>query len=59
MNKYAAVIYDHHNIVTRVEERPTEDRANRDGQFWTRMTGWYKVVEGEEEIEMYKGLINA
>ena len=59
--KTAAVIYDRMNVVTRVEERPTAPRALAAGEFYTRNNpgSWYKLVQGNEEIEMYKGLINA
>ena len=57
--KYAAVIYDQWNVVTRVEERPSEERARKAGMFLTRQGGWFKVVSGADEIDMYKGLINA
>lgn len=58
MNKFAAVIYDSHNVITRVEERPTSERATRAGEFYTRANGWYKVISGEDDIELYKALIN-
>lgn len=58
--KYAAVIYDRLNIVVKVEERPSEERANKAGEFFVgRNSGWwYQVVAGEENIEMYKAMIN-
>lgn len=60
--KYAAVIYDYYNVVIRVEERPTEERAIRAGQFYTRLKNcsgaWYRVVSGDD-VEFYKALINA
>lgn len=59
MRRYAAVIYDRFNVITRVEERPTAERAMKAGEFWTRMSGWYQIVSGEESIEMYKAMINA
>lgn len=58
MDKFAAVIYDRMNVITRVEERPSEERANKAGRFWTRVSGWYKVVTGSDEIDMYKAMIN-
>jgi hypothetical protein len=61
MNKYAAVIYDRFNVVTRVEERPTRERAMKAGAFFTvgRKGWWWIIAEEEEEIEMYKAMINA
>lgn len=58
MNEYAAVIYDRFNVVVRVEERPSEPRAVKAGEFFTRLGGWYQVVRGRDDIEMYKGLLN-
>ena len=59
MDNYAAVIYDPMNIVTRVEERPTRERAEKAGNFFTRRAGWwYQIVEGREDIEMSKATIN-
>lgn len=58
-NEYAAVIYDRFNVIIRVEERPTAERAMRAGEFWTRISGWYQIAEGRESIEMYKAMINA
>ena len=59
--KYAAVIYDPMNIIVRVEERPTHERATKAGRFFTRNRRgwWYHVAQGEEEIELSKALINA
>ena len=57
MRKYAAVIYDAHNVIVRVEERPTEERAQKAGEFWTRFDGWYRVVK-DEEVELSKAMIN-
>lgn len=61
MNNYAAVIYDPMNIVSRVEVRPTKERAMKAGAFFTvgRKGWWWIVAEGDEEIELYKSLINA
>lgn len=56
--KYAAVIYDRWNIIIMVNEMPSEERANKSGKFWTRQGGWYQVIEGEDNIEMYKAMIN-
>lgn len=56
--EYAAVIYNRMNIIVRVEERPTMERAEMAGEFWTKFGGWYKVVSGRESIEMYKAMIN-
>lgn len=57
--KYAAVIYDRMNVIVRVEERPSRERAERAGSFWTKYTGWFKVVEGDEDlVGMYKAMIN-
>ena len=39
MRRYAAVIYDRFNVITRVEERPTAERAMKAGEFWTRVSG--------------------
>ena len=58
MNKFAAIIYDKMNIIVRVEERPTRERAEMAGRFFTRRTGWYKIAQGAEDIEMYKAIIN-
>lgn len=59
---YSAVIYNYYNIVIRVEERPTRERAIMAGQFYTRLKNcsgaWYQVVEGED-VDLYKALINA
>ena len=57
--EFAAVIYDPMNIVTRVEERPTYERAEKAGNFFTKRPGWwFQVVEGREYIEMAKATIN-
>lgn len=56
--EYAAVIYNRMNIIVRVEERPTMERAKKAGEFWAKFGGWYKVVSGRESIEMYKAMIN-
>lgn len=58
MNKFAAIIRDKMNIIVRVEERPTEERARKAGEFFTKRGGWYTIAEGAEEIEMYKTMIN-
>ena len=59
---YAAVIYNYWNVVIRVEERPTRDRAVKAGIFFTGLKNhsgaWYQVVEGND-VEFYKALINA
>ena len=59
--EYAAVIYDAMNVIVRVEERPDERRARKAGEFYTkrRPGWWYTVAEGEDVIDMFKGLINA
>lgn len=57
-NEYAAVIYDRFNVIVKVEERPTAERAMKAGEFWTRVSGWYKIVSGADDIEMYKAMIN-
>lgn len=57
-NEFAAVIYDRMNIIVRVEERLSAAAAWRAGNFWTKFGGWFKVVEGREEIDMYKAMIN-
>ena len=57
-NEYAAVIYDRFNVIVKVEERPTAVRAMKAGEFWTRVSGWYQIVSGEDNIEMYKAMIN-
>lgn len=60
MNNYAAVIYDAMNIVTRVEERTTRERAEKAGKFYTKQAGWwYLIVSDWHDIELYKALINA
>lgn len=60
MNNYAAVIYDPMNIVVRVEERPTRERAEKAGKFYTKRAGWwYLIVSDWHDIELYKALINA
>lgn len=56
--KFAAIIYDSYNIIVRVEERPTLERAIKAGKYYTRTRGWFQIAK-EEEIEMYKALINA
>lgn len=56
--KYAAVIYNRKNIIVRVEERPTRERAEKAGKFWTKREGWYKIAEGREDIEFFKNIIN-
>ena len=56
---YAAVIYDKMNIITRVEERPTEERAEKAGAFFTRRGGWFRVTDDQDDIELSKVLINA
>jgi len=58
--KYAAVIRDNMNIVIRVEERPTEERALKAARFFTngRTGWWWTIAIGESEIEMFKALIN-
>ena len=56
---YAAIIYDAMNIITRVEERPNEERATRAGSFYTRLGGWFRVTDDPEDIELSKVLINA
>lgn len=56
--KYAAVIYDPMNIIVRVEERPTEDRAIKAGEFFAKRGYWY-LIASERDIEMYKAMINA
>lgn len=60
--KYAAVIYDYYNVVIKVEERLTEERAIRAGQFFTRLRNcngaWFRVVSGDD-VDFYKALINA
>lgn len=59
MNNYAAVIYDPMNIIVRVEERPTWERAEKAGNFYTKRAGWwFQIVEGRELIEMSKRMIN-
>ena len=58
--RYAAVIHDRMNVVVRVEERPTEERAEKAGQFWTsRNRGWWYLIATNYDIDMYKELINA
>ena len=57
-NEYAAVIYDQRNVIIRVEERPTAERAEKAGEFFTKRAGWFKVVGGREAIDMYKAMIN-
>lgn len=59
--RYAAVIYNYYNVVIRVEERPTRERAIKAGKFYEKFYyagTWYKIVEGDD-IELYKSLINA
>lgn len=58
--KYAAVIRDRWNIIVRVEERPSKVQANRAGEFFERRNKgwWFTVAEGEEDIELYKAMIN-
>ena len=56
---YAAIIYDAMNIITRVEERPNEERATSAGSFYTRLGGWFRVTDDPEDIELSKVLINA
>lgn len=56
---YAAIIYDKMNIITRVEVRPTEERAKIAGEFFTRRSGWYRITNNEDDIEISKELINA
>ena len=55
---YAAIIYDKMNIITRVEVRPTEERAKGAGEFFTRRSGWYRITNNEDDIEISKELIN-
>lgn len=59
--KYAAVIRDYHNVIVRVEERPTRERALKAAHFFSERVqgGWWFLAIGEEEVEMYKSLINA
>lgn len=56
---YAAIIYDKMNIITRVEERPTKERAAKAGVFYTTLGGWFRVTDDQEDIELSKALINA
>ena len=58
MNEYAAIIRDRMNVIIRVEERPTEQRAIKAGQFWTKRGGWFTVAQGREVIDMFKQMIN-
>jgi len=59
MKYYVAVIYDRMNVIVRVEERPSRERAEMAGKFWTKCAGWFKVVEGDEDlVGMYKAMIN-
>ena len=62
MNKrYAAVIRDNMNVIVRVEERPTWWRARKAGEFFTKSHKgwWWTIAVDEEEIELFKSLINA
>ena len=56
--KYAAVIHDKWNVIVRVEERPTEERAIKAGEFFAKRGYWY-LIASERDIEMYKSMINA
>lgn len=58
--RYAAVVRDNMNVIVRVEERPTELRAIRAGQFFTNNHPgwWWSVAHGEDIIEMFKSMIN-
>ena len=57
---YAAIIRDAMNVIVRVEERPTEERARKAGEFYTKGTGWwFQIAQGRDAIEMYKAMINA
>lgn len=56
---FAAIIYDSMNVITRVEERPTKERAIRAGAFYRRLGGWFRVTDDQEDIELSKVLINA
>ena len=59
--KYAAVIRDNWNVIVRVEERLTEERAKKAAIFYTKNHPgwWWTIAIGEHEIELFKSLINA
>ena len=59
--KYAAVIRDNWNVIVRVEERATEERARKAAEFFTKnhRGWWWTIAIGEREIELFKSLINA
>lgn len=59
--EYAAVIRDSFNIIIRVEERPTLERAVKAGNFFQkRINGsWFTIAEGNDVIDMFKGLVNS
>lgn len=58
---YAAVIRDKFNVIIKVEERPTLDRAIKAGEFYLKriIGSWYSIAEGQDVIDMFKTLINA
>ena len=57
---YAAIIRDRFNIIIKVEERPTLERALKAGSFFkNRIPGsWFSIAEGADVIGMFKVLVN-
>ena len=57
---YAAIIRDSFNVIIKVEERPTQERALKAGKFFEkRIKGsWFSIAEGKDVIDMFKTLIN-
>ena len=58
---YAAIIRDRFNVIIKVEERPTLERAFKAGNFFkNRIPGsWFSIAEGADVIGMFKELVNA
>ena len=40
------------------KQKKSREWAMKAGEFWTRVSGWYQIVSGEDNIEMYKAMIN-
>ncbi len=57
---FAAIIRDSFNVIIKVEERPTQERAVKAGRFYeNRIKGsWFTIAEGEPVIDMFKALVN-